>query len=798
MLFEKLARRAAGAFGRGVFRYGLLERVRTILASVVAIGLGVLFFGLGLWVLILQAQGLYAYGRPSGLTIGQVTVDGKEAKEHSEIFRARYDHHFHVHASIPSATGFLDVVTLDSQLLFHPVAPATPAQNMKVEVSGVDLGSLVKYVNQLAKPPEWLLDADFQNRPDRALAVLRLRRGAEVVRTWYLERPKGPPEQAPVIIERLIDDAIFRLAFDFWTAPETDGDLRKWRDVIARPKSRSGQAIPFPSAAAVGAWYTACAGLGRYYSQGDWKDLDLALEALRTLRVEMPDFEDGLQLLAIALAERREEGEAIHVHEQLAALLDKRAEARKDDAALARRRWEIVLLKASAKTRLYTWQSAHEAVRELDRLHDELKAAGAGLDELTAHTEIQLAYAYALYLDYIRYTTITEVFARRHFPDSEKWRPLRNSDEDVAELAAESTRSRPVVLRRVTEIAKRHIQLLREAQGRLEKKIDWKEVGDKRRRDELEARLMLARGYGRIRMAEWERGADDPAEKKVWKWENPEDRSDPDLLALEGETFETLLQKAKDDLRVADARHPNHYQVLQLIGLAFSEPRDERADLSVAEQYLERAIRSNPYDHGGHEMLATLLLRRVANRGVDWASKDTIVRGLSEAQAAIALRDISFIAHLRRAEFQAMLLALETDPARRPPLRAQLEQYRDQARRFTPRAFQQEDPDLAWVGVVATQRQLAEEEEALASPTGDAAQHKQRLRAARAELEQKLVALIGDGEHDSGSWWWLNHWVPNQRTFEIALVKKRAQELLDRMGGKQGRESWRNVPIAFR
>ena len=47
----------------------------------------------------------------------------------------------------------------------------------------------------------------------------------------------------------------------------------------------------------------------------------MAVERFQTLRGQMPEYADGLQLLGMALAEQRNEIEAIYVYEQLRLLL---------------------------------------------------------------------------------------------------------------------------------------------------------------------------------------------------------------------------------------------------------------------------------------------------------------------------------------------------------------------------------------------------------------------------------------------------------------------------------------------
>jgi hypothetical protein len=314
---QKLASRLINALR--VHPIVFLKRTRRLMASIVTWLIGLLFFGVGCWILLLRFEGLVDRVSPHNMSIGKMTVDGKESEGYAELLRARFDYHFRRPVAMPKETGFLEVVTLDAPELFQPEGITRALEKMTVEVSGVDVAKIIHFFTQLAKPDQWVVEGDFQTHSDHALLALRLSRGARLIRTWYLERLGNPSDEKSILLEQLIDDAIFQLVYDFGNEAEHDRDLRKWRHVIPAPTI-------FPNRAAVAAYYDGRGALERYYAQGDWKDLDLAVERLRTLRSQMPEYADGLQLLGLALAEKRNETEAIHVYEQLRLLLLPREE----------------------------------------------------------------------------------------------------------------------------------------------------------------------------------------------------------------------------------------------------------------------------------------------------------------------------------------------------------------------------------------------------------------------------------------------------------------------------------------
>ncbi len=753
-----------------------LKRARKLMASMVAWLIGLLFFGVGCWILLLRFEGLVDRFKPHNMSIGQMTVDGVESRGHAELLRTRFDHHFRRPVAISKETGFLETVTLDSPELFQQkgMNGASALEKMTVDVSGVDVAKLVRFANQLAKPDQWIVEGDFQTKTDRAVLALRLSRGERLIRTWYLERP-GNATVDKSILDKLIDDAIFQLVYDFGNKADSDPDLHKWRDVVPAPTS-------FPSAAAVAAYYESKGALGRYYAQGSWNDLDVALDRLQTLRAQMPEYPDGLQLLAMALAEKRNEIEAIHVYEQLRSVLVQDTGWDTLPAAQKRRVLSVDLLKATATAKLYTWQSAHQAIRGLLALSETLRTESAtalsekeraAYTELKAQAAVQLAYTYALYLSYVRQHTVADMFGNAEAPgglrvaDAAALKVLREGPPDAAKALVRET---------MKKIATEHRKWIRSAeqeQTALDKQ--WGQLADpERRRAELAARLQLAAGYGHYRMAELERNdAPGPAD------------------TIFGETFDKRLEDASRDLRKADAAHPNNYLVLQLLGLVYSEPRREGMHPNIAEQYLERAIRANPSDYYGHELLAGILLRRVGNIGLDLGSRVTIEKGLAEAETAIHLREVSGGAHLLRAQFQTMLLEIERNEPKRRELRAGLDQYVDQADRFLPRPFNRPDVDLTWVRIAAATRRLGDDAEGPQAQGIDDVllQRKlQRFRRSKEELTTKVDELIADCDRLE------ERWVASQRVFQIKSLGQRARRLREEID-RATLENWREIQI---
>lgn len=740
------------------------------MASIVAWLIGFLFLGVGAWILMLRFEGLVDRISPHNMSIGQMTVDGTDNKAYAELLRARFDYHFRRPVAIARETGFLEMASLDAPSLFQPEGLSGALEKVTVEISGVDVARVLRFANQLARPDRWVIEGDFQTQSDRVLLALRFSRGDNLIRTWYLERLGNTSVDKSALLQGLIDDAIFQLVYDFGNPAEQDGELRKWRSVVPPPSD-----VNFPSRAAVAAYYEGRGALGRYYAQGDWNDLNLAIERLQALRGQMPRFPDGLQLLALALAEKRSDMEAIHVYQQLRLVLF--PTGTKWDGLSWQQKQRILsvdLLKATSTAKLDTWQSTHEAIASLlplaQTLRTELKTVSAGEDhaacaELLAHTAVQLAYTYALYLLHIRDHTVGEVFSHPDAPDE-----LRITDQNELKVLrfGPSDQAKQIVGRVMHKVSERHQEWLHVAEQQ-QKELEpqwavWKEDGDRRKR-ELDARLQLASGYANYRMAEWESGDANAVQ------------------TMPGGTLDAKLEEATRRLSEADAQHPNHYMVLELLGLVYSEPRRAK-DLTIAEQYFERAIRANPFDHYGHELLADVLMRRVATRGTDMSSRDTIEEGLKQAQDAIREHETSGVAHLLRSELLLMLLEIERDKTRRGEIRTSLAQHIEQAERFLPRAFGRPDPDLSWVKVIAATRQLGESDPSSAAHRANGFESKKR------DLEHALDELVQDcGTLEV-------RWVAQQRVFRVKNLEERATRLRDEVRGAT-RDNWREIAIRF-
>jgi hypothetical protein len=392
---------------------------------------------------------------------------------------------------------------------------------------------------------------------------------------------------------------------------------------------------------------------------------------------------------------------------------------------------------------------------------------------LRAQTATQLAYAYALYLAYIRHHTVHDMFANDDAPV--ELQIVDPADRNIL-LVGPPEAAKQLVRQTMVKVKTQHENWMRTAEAEQNKLMKHACVlSDRERRQaELTARLNLTAGYAHYRMAELE------------------DHSADESRLLLGATYKKRLDKAAEHLRKAEAAHPNHYLVLQFLGLVYAEPRRDPRYLSIAEQYIERAIMVNPADYYSHALLARILLRRVANSGLNIESHEMLEQGLDQAQTAIARREFSGMSHLLRAQFLTLLLEIERDEARRRELRLGLDQSIDQAARFLPHVFGRPDVDLSWIQIIAATRQMGEAAEAMQSaqvqPDVLAQQKQQQFEKAKQELIQKIDELVDHCDTLE------ERWVARQRVFGIEKLEQRAKSLRSEIENSS-LENWREIKI---
>ena len=778
-----------------------LKEFQSMVSTAIIISVGAFLFLLGGWILLMQIAGWFDFYQPNSIKIGAISIDTKESKSHAELFRARFDHHFRPYEAVPLEKGFLEVQALDIPRFFQQPQNESKFSNVSVEVSGVDVGILYQLINRIAQPAQWIVEGDFQTMPDRMLLALRMRRGERLIRTWYLEQYGKVDENKSVLIERLIDDAIFQLAYDFTNKNEVNEDIAKWRSVLPEFK------VSFPDRQAFSAYFVGRSALARYFSAGDWKELDKAIVQLRLLRALMPENKEGLQLLALALAENRNDSEAIHVYDQLLSLLEKSEKSGNEDEQSLLEKWATQLHKATAMLQLFAWRSTHQA-------HDDLIALRAALNnsiedrcknnsdqdftlycvkvyELQAQTNIQLAYSYGIYLAYLKDKMVSEIFGSDSAPNKLRIKDKHQLDVLRNGLPEDGGEAKEIVKAVMVECAAQHIARLNEAQENVKLFTDnWQRMRieqGSRRVKELQARYHFVAGYTHFRIAQLESSV-----KGATIIINESILEQPDLQA-DDTAYGARTRNATEHLKQAEAAHPNHYQVLQFLGLVLSEPRLKNPDLHIAEQYFERAILAKPTAYYSRALRAELLLRRISDLGLQSNGLELIEYGLKDVRKALEFKPTSNTTNILFSKYLLLQLEVESEPEKRKELRQELDVAIEKAERYTPRLFKQVSIELDWINIVASAGRLKEQIANLKSGTPHDIEHDQSILTELAKQKKRLLQQIAELTNQAKVL--EARWVAHQHIFQVDGLKERAEKLRESLEDRETIQDWAEFNI---
>jgi len=137
-------------------------------------------------------------------------------------------------------------------------------------------------------------------------------------------------------------------------------------------------------------------------------------------------------------------------------------------------------------------------------------------------------------------------------------------------------------------------------------------------------------------------------------------------------------------LEKADAVRPEHYAIIQNLGIVLLDPRfdPEGHRLKAAERYFAQSIELKENDYFGHEQLAMAKKREIARQGAGSGLLKSINEGLEQAKRAVALRPRTGGAFITLSELSTMTWLLEgiADADKEKQYRHQIEHALDRAR----------------------------------------------------------------------------------------------------------------------
>jgi len=401
--------------------------------------------------------------------------------------------------------------------------------------------------------------------------------------------------------------------------------------------------------------------LERYFKENKQDDLLVAQKHFRSLVSRSPEYPDGYLMLSYALAENRQEQEAIGVYDQALQLL-----GNPDKSELQKRRkvYEAKFFKASSLLRMYRWEDVVEAARQFQSLATDLDNQTNGQPptqpealELHRKNRYLLARAQAETAHCYGHALVLLPKDRSIRPYYEVGLRFLLDDATIDALPTPDAIGNRRSLADALLAKSEQFQALSSGVTPIHEK-EWK--GDRA------ARLAEVHGYALYRHAEW-------------------------LAIANDADFKRDCHIAIRDLETALLRRPRSYALLQNLGMIHLNRRFDTkgSDLDIAERYYTRSIEQKPGDYYGPQQLARIYLRKAILANESTARDAALARGVTQIKASLDLAPNS-----RTGIMLSFYLRLaKIGSAKQPPV-DDLTAFVDDANRFDPNAS---DRVLLWM-----------------------------------------------------------------------------------------------------
>ena len=271
------------------------------------------------WTLISLLCRLTIYlWRPEKTAIGDFVVEGQASPNYATKFHDRW-------LSFRSSGERIDLVQGlptpgGTDFILAEVEQRSAAdlermigelgKELDLKVAGVSVLSLARFLDSLSHPSGRLIEGRLSRFGNEVSLTVTLQERGHPLKVWTANRGvaagKGPEGQAAVE-EALIDEAICELALY----------LRR----LDRPPAENGEdtmaeATDMLSARAFAELKKGRRSLERYAQDNNQDELLAAQQHFRSLVASSPAYTDGYLLLSQALAENRQEREAIEVYQR--------------------------------------------------------------------------------------------------------------------------------------------------------------------------------------------------------------------------------------------------------------------------------------------------------------------------------------------------------------------------------------------------------------------------------------------------------------------------------------------------
>lgn len=561
----------------------------------------IIAFGASLWV------------PPAELTI--MPFDGTETqkKQAPAILSAKLRELKTRGKLAPTGYGLLTVPLLESgpqQTEQAADKALAELDRIQLKIKDVDVSALIRAFEALLTPARYELGGSVVELPTSLSVICQLVHREKVMASWEATAKTSAPDAtsqssaAAATLEDLLDQVLYQIIFDF----AHDAELKKtWKISLSRAES-------FGNWQSLRAYVRGLRALRSYQENLDTRDLQEAFTFFDSLAISDPSNPYGLYFRGLALSEDRREAEAVDNFLQLQRLLQRKEKQENWKSMI----YEARLHEAAARLKLYTLDEAKKAVGILGQLcadlTKELANSSAGTTQpgggeagcaagAVEKTPIRNVRADSTVTpakeDSYRAKLLTVCYAQLGYTHATILSLKELKSPPALSLAQQHANSMKVSL----DLADRRFGLVGGGWSSDREKMD------------VQFRIYNARGYGLYRQAYFVAVAD-PA------------------------SFPRLCQEAIDLLEKANEARPNHYEVLQNMGMIYADKDFDagRDSLLRAQWFFERTKKFVPKDYYQYEQLAGIHRRLMEMCPTDECRKAEIKAGSEDANEAIKLR----------------------------------------------------------------------------------------------------------------------------------------------------------------
>lgn len=575
----------------------------------------------------------------------------------------------------PAGYGLFSLPLLNPEYLrtAEPTNAVGVLDDIEFKIKDVNIGTVVKAFNSALSPSHYELRGSVSKLPGSTIVACKLVWRDSVLAGWESEIRGSPADE---LVAKALDDIVYQMIYDFVEKEE----LRKRFGVKTEtPYFKTWRGLQ--------SYINGLSAFRAYQLNLDTNDLDAAYAAFDRLVLNDSEKSLGLYFRGLVLSEKRKEAQAVDDFERLQRLLqqeyDKLQPAENSRLLieipmegkvlrLKQMLYEAKLNEATARLKLYNWQTGEKAVETLKDLvaairkdlnsENQFQAALTANDKLmTAEKAIRAVENELLIAKQNPHVTNTALKSAQ-----EKWQVAEATKRTAIKAFNQAWKnvSKPRIylskllvlceaqlgythstilsflrdkgFTNADRLVHDHIASKNEAFKQAEYLFRMLVLADEwseREKRDARFRISNARGYGLYRQAYFLMQA--AAEEK------------------KSETYRTNCAEAIKDLEEARENRPDHYEVLQNLGMIYTD-EDYDGDghfLLKAQDLFELTKRYVPDDYYQYEQLALIHWRRAAvsqnpnqiKIEIDQGRKDAIIAQEKRAPeiSPTALRHLS-------------------------------------------------------------------------------------------------------------------------------------------------------------